>query len=453
MEQSKKKYKRRGISLKLLSWIISVFVFIISSTLIVSLALISYENKKVTQSYNNYIYIKQASSDVQMASDYLTDQVRLFVVNANKKYMDAYFEEADVTKRREKALEKVHELAKQTSRHEEIHICIEKAVDESMDLMNLEFFAMKLICVDESIPYSEYPEVANADISEVLPENRKSEALNAVLGNKYVLQKDKISEYINEAFDIIDELILHSSMESSSTLRRLIAVQTVIIIMNILFAIAVILLLFFLIIRPMNKAFHSIEANREVETYGNREFNYIIDAYNDIHSQNESVKENLKYEAEHDKLTNLYNRTAYVSLYKRIKLSRALYLLIDADGFKDVNDKYGHDVGDKLLIRIARVLERHFSEDNAFVFRLGGDEFAVLIDNVYDVVNRTIVERCEKINEELSHAEGDIPAISLSIGVAHGDEKDTTDTLFKKADKVLYKVKQSGKSGVIYEQY
>ena len=451
MEQAKKKYQRKGISLKLLAWIISIFVLIISSTLITSLALISVENDKVNQANKNYIAIQQASNDVRMASDYLTDQVRLFVANGDKEYMDSYFVEANVTKRRENALETVHHLAEKTSKHEEIHSNIEKAVDESMDLMNIEFYAMKLICVDQNIPYDEYPSVAIVDISGVAPEDRRSEALDSVLGTEYVARKDRINHFVNIAFNIINDLIRENSKNASDNLRLLTIFQTIIIVVMIVFVVAIVLIFFLLVVKPMDIAFNAIEKNEEVHTYGNREFNYIVDAYNDVHSQNERVKEKLTYEAEHDKLTNLYNRTGYVSLYRRMRLSKTLYILVDVDGFKEINDEYGHDIGDKVLIRIAEVLDRHFSEDNAFVFRIGGDEFAVLVENVSEEMNETIVNRCEKINEELSVQKGKIPQVSLSFGIARGDEDDTTDSLFKKADRVLYKVKQSGKSGVIYE--
>lgn len=452
MEEKRKKYRRKGLSLKLLSVVIASFVFIISAALVASLVLISNENKKVSQATANYIAMKQASTDVQVASDYLTSQVRLFVANYDKKYMDSYFVEANVTKRRENALETIHQLAIHSARHEEIHSNISIAVAESMDLMNLEFYAMKLICVDQSISYADYPEVANANIESVPPENRKSEALNAVLGKEYMQQKEIIIEHVNIAFTIIDEEISDNVKTASIHLNNVIVSQAIIAGVNIIFAISIVLILIFFIIKPMDVAFHAIDSNDEISAYGTREFNYIVDAYNDVRSQNEKVKERLTYEAEHDKLTNLYNRTGYVSLYKRMRLDKVLYLLIDADGFKEINDKYGHDIGDKVLIRIAECLDRIFSEDNAFVFRIGGDEFSVLIENADKTIDETIVERCERINEELSVSKGRVPAISLSIGIAHGDEDDTTDTLFKKADRVLYKVKQTGKSGVIYEK-
>lgn len=451
METVKKQYHRKGISLKLVAWIISAFVLIISSTLITSLVLLSNENRKVNESNLQYTIFQTASNDVQAASDYLTNQVRLFVASGDKDYMDNYFEEANVTKRREKALETIHNYAENTERHEEIHDHVETAVDESMDLMKLEFYAMKLVCVEKSVPYIEYPQVEEADISKVLPENRQSEAYNAVLGTQYVAQKEKISFHIKQAFSIVGDLIGDNATKSEESLKHLIVLQSVVIGINIAFALGVIIILLYLIIKPMNTAFHAIDSNEEIYTYGNREFNYIVDAYNDMRSQNEKVKERLTYEAEHDKLTGIYNRTGYVSLYRRMRLDKMLFILIDVDGFKEINDQYGHDIGDQILIRIATTLDKNFSEDNAFVFRIGGDEFAVLIENIDEKTNNSIIDRCKLIINELSVPKGRIPATTLSIGIAHGEEDDSTDTLFKKADTALYKVKQLGKSGVIYQ--
>ena len=135
-----------------------------------------------------------------------------------------------------------------------------------------------------------------------------------------------------------------------------------------------------------------------------------------------------------------------------MRLSNVIYVLVDADGFKDINDQYGHDIGDKVLIRIAETLERYFKEDYAFVFRIGGDEFAVLIENADERFEKMVINRCDQINKELSQPKGRIPAITLSFGIAHGEDDDSTDSLFKKADQALYKVKQSGKSGIKFDK-
>ena len=67
--QSKEKYQGRGLSLKLIGWIISAFAVIVSALLVVSLRLISHEDEVVNQTYQNYLTLKEASNNVQMASD------------------------------------------------------------------------------------------------------------------------------------------------------------------------------------------------------------------------------------------------------------------------------------------------------------------------------------------------------------------------------------------------
>ena len=448
MDFSKHHNHSKGISLKALGIITSVAAIAISITLVISLWLISYENNVVTAANANYIALKQASNDIQKASDDLTDNVRLFVGNADEKYMAAYFKEAKETRTREKALEKIHQLSLNTSKHEEIHSDITKAVNESNDLMHLEYYAMKLICVDSGISYEKYPEVGTADISQIAPEDRKTEALSAVLGQTYIGKKSTISYYINLAIDIIDELMHENGVTAASNLKKLIIFQTAIVVVNGIFVLSFITVLFLYVVRPMDSAVRSLKANERLRVRGSREFNYLAATYNEVRLQNEKVKEKLVYEAEHDKLTSLYNRTGYVSLYRRAKLSTTIYVLLDADGFKKINDEYGHEMGDRVLVRIAETLERYFKDDSAYVFRLGGDEFAILVENARHDEVKVIVEICNKINKELSTPKGKIPPITMSIGVAHGEEDDTTDSLFKKADMALYNVKHSGKSDV-----
>ena len=448
MASNNKNYRSKGISLKLVGLILSVFAVIVSATLITSLWLISYENRVVTKANENYIALKDASSSVQAASDDLTNNVRLFVANADKQYMINYFKEVNVDKRRETALNTIKELSGNTSKSEEIQSNIQSAVNESMDLMNLEFYAMKLICVEYNISCTEYPEVSAVNIDSVPPEDRKSEALDAVLGSTYIAKKDTISFYINSALVNIDAMMHQNGVDAASNLQRLILLQTGVIVVNILFVATVIIFFYFYVVRPLNRIAVEVKNDKPLDVHATRELNYVVDAYNEVRSQNEKVKERLVYEAEHDKLTGLYNRTGYVSLYRRMKLNQTVYILLDADSFKDINDEFGHEVGDKVLIRIAATLEKYFKEDNSYAFRLGGDEFSVLIESYKELDKEEIRNRCIKINKELSASIEKMPGITLSIGIAHGGDEDTTDTLFKKADVALYKAKHQGKAGV-----
>ena len=451
--QSKNKYQARGISLKLVGWIVSALVVVISALLVVSLQLISNEDIVLNQAYQNYLSLKEASTDIQVASDYLTEQVRLFVVNGEKEHMDNYFKEANIEKNRDNAKQTIHDLTEDTDYHDDIHDSIEAAFDESMNLMNLEYYAMKLICLDQNISYSSYDfehkvEDYTAGIDSIAPENRRNEALEAVFGNDYQKSKNIISSSVNNALATIDGLMHSNADKAAADLKKLIVFQTAVIITHVAVTAIIIVFMHLFVLMPMNSTVKSLLKNEKVNIHSSREFNYMADTYNDIHAQNERVKERLIYEAEHDKLTGLYNRTGYDTLYRRMRLSRTIFVLLDIDRFKEVNDSLGHEMGDKVLIRTAGALEKCFSEDNAYVFRIGGDEFAILIENAELSLDFEVVQRCKKLDEELSRSQGKIPGTTLSIGVAHGTLDDTTDTLFKKADLALYKVKQNGRANV-----
>ena len=451
--QKKDKYQARGISLKFVGWLLSALAVVVSALLVISLQLISQEDRVVNQTYQNYLGLKETSNDIQMASDYLTEQVRLFVINGKKEYMDNYFREANVTKRRDNAKDKIHELTEDSPDHEIIHNSIESAFNESMDLMNLEYYAMKLVCLDKGISYSSYDyenkvENYTDGIDAIAPENRIAEAQTAVFGEQYMASKTTITLNVDSALKTIDSLMHKNVNEAVKDLKNLIAFQTVVIIIHVIFIGAAIVFMHIFVLRPMNAAVKSLLNNEEVHVRSNREFNYLAKTYNKVHAQNERVKERLVYEAEHDKLTGLYNRTGYDTLYRRMKLNRTIYILLDIDKFKEVNDSFGHETGDKVLIRTATALEKYFNEDTAYVFRIGGDEFAILIEDASMDMDAQVIKKCKKLDEELSKTQGRIPGTTLSIGVAHGTLNDTTDTLFKKADTALYKVKQAGRANV-----
>ncbi len=449
MSAQRVQYHAKGFSLKLVAWLISIFAVVISGLLVFSVVYISQKNEEINVSTQNYIVLKNAASDVQLASDDLTNDVRLFVTTAKKEYMDSYFVEANETRRRENAIDIIHELTEGTSIHETVHNDVTEAYNESQELMKLEFYAMKLICLDEGVSFEEYPEVANYEIDSSLPVSEYfNEAMEAVFGDEYMQSKKIIISNVDNAIKTIDDLMEKNISRSETYLRGLIIFQSIIIIINIAFIAGVVILMHIYIINPMNSAVNSLANNEEVRVKSNREFNYLADVFNRVHKANEDIKESLKYEAEHDKLTGLYNRTGYDRVFKSLKLDKTIYVLLDIDKFKEVNDTLGHEMGDKVLTRTADVIKKYFNDNNSYLCRIGGDEFAIIIDNATTDMNDVIVDKCKKMDEEISRAAGNMPGTSLSIGIAHGTIRDTTDTLFRKADSALYKIKNAGRADV-----
>lgn len=158
------------------------------------------------------------------------------------------------------------------------------------------------------------------------------------------------------------------------------------------------------------------------------------------------------FKATHDPLTGIYNRAGYNLLISRMDLWKTIMLLIDGDCFKSVNDTYGHEVGDKVLQRIASTLKDFFRSDD-YVCRIGGDEFVVLMIHSDSAQKELIMKRINKINSVLSTGVDGMPGITVSVGIAHGRNARDAEELFEHADKALYETKDKGKKGfTFYEE-
>ncbi|PPS45870.1 EAL domain-containing protein [Chroococcidiopsis sp. TS-821] len=166
------------------------------------------------------------------------------------------------------------------------------------------------------------------------------------------------------------------------------------------------------------------------------------------------VEEKLLYEAFHDSLTGLPNRTLFMqrlghALVRAKRRSHYLFavLFLDLDRFKLVNDSLGHLVGDQLLIAFVRRLEVCLRSTDT-VARLGGDEFVILLDDMKDIKDATLV--AERIQKELTlpfNLNGHEVFITASIGIALSTTGyDQAEDILRDADTVMYRAKSLGKA-------
>ncbi len=182
----------------------------------------------------------------------------------------------------------------------------------------------------------------------------------------------------------------------------------------------------------------------------------IIALINDV-TEKELMKLELERRSRTDGLTGLLNKGAAEDL-ARMKMAgctregkKSVLMIIDVDDFKNVNDSFGHIVGDRVLATIGRIINNCFKGRDV-VGRIGGDEFLVLLRDIdsHDAV-RALADTLQ--NEVLNAFSGDLKrCVSLSIGIAVCPEHGTTyEKLFAAADDALYYVKSNGKmSSKIY---
>ena len=164
----------------------------------------------------------------------------------------------------------------------------------------------------------------------------------------------------------------------------------------------------------------------------------------------------LKIVAETDPMTGLLNKAyAQKVLTDACRKNAGILMMVDLDSFKLVNDIFGHDMGDQILIHFSDLL-RSAIRTTDIAGRMGGDEFIVFCQDIRD--ENVIAEKSRFINEYLLAAakrlmgeDMNIP-LGASIGAVRvPDEGTSFDVLYRKADKALYRVKQNGKHG--YEFY
>jgi len=153
------------------------------------------------------------------------------------------------------------------------------------------------------------------------------------------------------------------------------------------------------------------------------------------------LNQTLMYQATHDPLTGLPNRTALISKLSTAK-DRVGVCYIDLDGFKDVNDKYGHDAGDTLLRVIADRIGRVATDHDALAARIGGDEFLVLASSPEHapVLARDILD---EIREPVP-VPGSQIRVTACAGIATGTATSLNASVVADADAALYRAKASG---------
>jgi diguanylate cyclase (GGDEF)-like protein len=167
------------------------------------------------------------------------------------------------------------------------------------------------------------------------------------------------------------------------------------------------------------------------------------------------LKKNLYLLANYDNLTSLPNRyrffieaEKFLNIAKRENLSFVV-IFIDLDNFKKINDTLGHKYGDKVLIKVSKIIKKYFVRATDTYCRMGGDEF--IIFSIQQEKN-TFEKFLKEIIEEINKIEFKNIKISASVGVLfvkNPDKNLKLENLIKLADKLMYEIKNSGKNNYL----
>lgn len=406
----------------------------------------------LVSSTDEYIQCEKNAALVADGSNYLTEQVRLYTVTLDEQYVQNYFTEVYETRRRDSVLEHLesYETGQKTSGF------LLSALEYSNQLMEKEIYSMKLIAFSQKQDLKEFPDIQEVSLKpedEALkPEEMIEKARELVFSSDYQNSKElivsNISSFLAEIIKDTQQKQFESSMDLKGMMRKQQFLISILFIENLL----VFILIIQLIIKPLQIYVKNIQNETMLEITGSYEFKYLALTYNNIFELNAANETTLRHQAEHDPLTGIINRGAFDQLkqFLKAKLDPIALLIIDVDKFKLVNDGYGHETGDKVLQKVARLLEESFRSTD-FPARIGGDEFAVIITDITEDLKSVIETKINAINEALLHPDDGLPEVSLSVGAAFS-ESGFSDDLYGHADEALYDVKKHGRCGLRFYQ-
>lgn len=453
-DPGEKTREHTGVQLKTASIFFVILALIAAAALLIADISVTKGYQRMVAASDRYIEAQLAASDMESGSDYLTDRVRCFVVTREIDYLNDFIEEVAVTRRRDKAVEKLESLleGKDSGAIERLNA----ALNLSNELVLVENHAMRLILEVGDWDMSKMPEdITGIELSgaeaAMSAAELQEEAQSLVFGNNYMHYKDRIRENVG----LCTQALIHSSSQeleqASSSLSLLVKIQTALSIAFLLIVLGIIAVVTLMVRKPLTNMVLKMQEQETIPPTGVEELRFVTRIYNNILQENRAVRERLSREASRDALTGLFNRGAYDLLMESTDKQHMALILIDVDYFKGVNDTYGHAVGDRVLKRVADLMRASFRSVD-ILCRIGGDEFVVIMTRVNSSMSKLVQNKMDRINDLLQHPKDDLPPVSLSVGVAFSDRRHPQGDIFQDADAALYQAKDAGRKGCrIYE--
>ncbi len=441
--------EKKGIRIERVSKI-EICVTLILAVLFVYVMVRSHQEFQVLQtSTEEYIQCEKAARQLQEGSTYLTEQVRLYTTTQKTAYRDQYFKEANVTRRRENALETLREYFDGT----DTFTLLKAALRSSQQLMKTEYYSMRLVAeVSDPDPSGWPEEIRQVTLKEedqaLSAEEKLSRAQEMVSDDAYQQVKAEITADVYYCTGSLVTLIRNQQGRATTIFTDMHYKEELGISILIVLMVFSCIVMRRLVVKPLMIYNQRIKDGKIFPVIGAEELQNLARTYNHVYEENQETQKLIRHEAEYDSLTNLLNRGSFEKLQKVYNNGNSPFamILVDVDIFKSVNDTYGHAVGDEILKKVARLLKTAFRSID-YVCRIGGDEFAIIMVEVNPSLKYTIVDKITAINKELSEPTDGLPAVSLSVGVAFTDRENPGESIFKDADKALYYIKEHGKHG------
>ena len=442
------KIKEKGISLRVAHIIMAVVIILITMFLF---GLTFFSAKTFTELStvtNNYIEMKESAEILMDASDYLTQEVQCYTVTCEIEHFDNYFVEANQVRRREKALKVLKELADGTEALRQL----ENAMNESVSLMDREYYAMLLVLTADGIEYrpQEMAELTLTPEDAALSADMKKELARGLVHDRvYFEKRNAIHANMERCLNELDDTVHAAQVKANRRMRTGLDHIRILGVIQMMIVLTGVLMNKLLGTDPLVKSVQQIRNDDPLPITGSTEFRYLAGAYNKMLAAMKEDLSMLNFRASHDKLTGVYNRAGYEIISTGLEMKTTTMILVDIDNFKHVNDGFSHPVGDKVLQKLARILVETFRSHD-FVCRIGGDEFAIFLLQTNEASKDAVINKIAEINKRLADTSDGLPPISISAGCVLGEDDMDAGTMLKHADVAMYRVKDNGKNGCAY---
>jgi len=224
--------------------------------------------------------------------------------------------------------------------------------------------------------------------------------------------------------------------------------------------------LYYNMITPVRRISHTMQIIRQTNNYNkhlvyknNDDLGMLVNECNELLKHVSQHTEKLSSYSYEDALTGIGNRRYFqeqLEFHQRVAKRKNMTLsaiVFDLDYFKQYNDTYGHDAGDKVLQGFAKILDNTFTRDIDVVARTGGEEFIVLLlDNeqaqVIEFANRVVASFFDQNIPHSNSAIADRVTVSAGVASAEINEQNTAETVIIQADNALYRAKHQGRNQV-----
>lgn len=401
-----------------------------------------------------YLLCEKSAEELQRGSDTLTEQVRMYVITGQREYMDGYFQEANVTRRRENAVKELGQYFSDMRPMEEL----QQALQASEALMQTEYYAMHLTAAAHGAEDSTLPEEIShaplaAEDGALSARQMLDKAKELVFDNAYQAAKGEITGSVDSCVTDLVELTRQRQQNASAAFDRLLKKQEVGLAVLVVCLIGSGLVVHRAIVKPLALYNESVKRDEPVPVTGAAELRSLAVTYNKMLMENQKTHTAILHRAEHDALSGLLNKGAFDKALQALSERGAPFalLLADIDRFKFFNDTYGHAMGDDIIRCVARHLKGVFRGVER-IYRAGGDEFAVILEDVTGRDRRMIREKLAALRAGMMSGADGLPMVTMSVGVAFSEDIGAEESIFQCADEAMYYVKNHGRDGhCVYE--